>query len=155
MRNKGGVEIYICNNITVVDIHRASNYEVICITLRLPSGHHLFVCSVYHLTEHGYLECDLMNYIVNFVDNRLDNLPGTVVVCGGDINQLNVKCLEELPEGQLAALVNFPTRGNSCLDNCLVNRNDLFGKCFSIHMLAKTDHKGVILPAGIKLRPIR
>ena len=139
IRNKGGVTIYIRNNITVVDVHRASNYEVICITLRLPSGHHLLVCGVYHPPKHGYLECDLMNYIVNFVDNRLD------------INQLNVKRLGEL--SGWTALVNFSTRGNSCLDNCLVNRNDLFGKCFSIHMLAKTDHKGVILP--VKLRPIR
>ena len=95
-----------------------------------------------------------MNYIVNFVDNVLDNLPRTYVVCGGDLNKLNVKCIEEL--SGYTALVDFPTRKITCLDNCLVNcPNDLFGKCFPINMLTKTDHKGVILPAGIKLPPIR
>ena len=40
-----------------------------------------------------------------------------------------------------------------CLES--VFPSDLFGKCFPINMLTKTDHKGVILPAGIKLPPIR
>ena len=45
---------------------------------------------------------------------------------------------------------------NTCLDKCLVNcPNQLFEKCFAINMLIKNDHKGIILPAGIKLPPIR
>ena len=52
-------------------------------------------------------------------------------------------------------LVDFPTRGESCLDNYLTNREDLFNKCHPIQMLMKTDHKGVIMPAGSKLKPIR
>ena len=90
-----------------------------------------------------------MNYIVNFVANRLDDLLGTVVVCGGDINQLNVKCLEELLGW--TALVNFPTRGNSCLDNCLVNRNDLFGKCYSINMLANISVRAQFFLGGQRI----
>ena len=35
------------------------------------------------------------------------------------------------------------------------NRADLFGSPYSIHMLIKTDHQGVILPAGTKLKPVR
>ncbi|XP_028414902.1 uncharacterized protein LOC114537989 [Dendronephthya gigantea] len=153
MRNKGGVAIYIRNNITVVDVHTATDYEVICITIRLPLGQHMLICGVYHPPKYNYPEGDIMNYIVNFADNVLDNLPGTVIVCGGDLNKLNVKRLEEL--SGWTTLVDFPTRGNSCLDNCLVNWSDLFGKCYPINMLTKTDHKGVILPAGIKLPPVR
>ena len=53
------------------------------------------------------------------------------------------------------ALVDFPTRGDVCLDNCLTNRQDLFGKPYPFHLIMKTDHTGVILPAGTKLKPIR
>ena len=51
--------------------------------------------------------------------------------------------------------MDFPTRGNTCLDNCLTNRPELFGKCYPIQTVMTTDHKGVILPAGCKLKPIR
>ena len=89
MRNRGGVAVYIHNNIRVVEVHRASDYEVICITICLPLGHHFLVCSVYNPPKGNYTEENIMNYIVNFADNVLDNLPGTVVVCGGDLNKLN------------------------------------------------------------------
>ena len=52
------------------------------------------------------------------------------------------------------ALVDFPTRGDACLDNCLTNRPDLFNKCHPFQLLIKTDHTAVILPAGTKLKPI-
>ena len=52
-------------------------------------------------------------------------------------------------------MVDFPTRGNACLDNCLTNRADLFAQAYSIHMLIKTDHEGFVLPAGLKLKPVR
>ena len=42
-----------------------------------------------------------------------------------------------------------------CLDNCLTNRADLFGKAYSIHVLDKTDHEGFVLPAGLKLKRVR
>ncbi len=46
--------------------------------------------------------------------------------------------------------------GNACLDNYLTIRIDLFSKCYGpFHMLTKTDHIGVILPAGMKLKPMR
>ena len=61
-----------------------------------------------------------MNYLLSFVDQTMDSHPGTVVVCGGDLNQLNIKQFEQLTGWN--ALVDFPTRGKSRLDNCLSNR---------------------------------
>ena len=46
-------------------------------------------------------------------------------------------------------------RGNACLDNCLTNGADLFGQAYSVHTLIKTDHEGFVLPAGLKLKPVR
>ena len=83
----------------------------------------------------------------------MDSHPGTVVVCGGDLNQLNIKQFEQLTGWN--ALVDFPTRGESRLDNCLSNRAELFGRCRPFTMLTKSDHTGVVLPAGTKLRPVR
>ena len=48
-------------------------------------------------------------------------------MCGGDLNQLNIKQVEQLTGWN--ALVDFPTRGESRLDNCLSNRAELFGRC--------------------------
>ena len=38
MRNKGGVAIYTRNNLSVIDINRLDLYELLCLTLRLPTG---------------------------------------------------------------------------------------------------------------------
>ena len=57
--------------------------------------------------------------------------------------------------GGWIALVDFPTRGDSHLDNCLANRPDLFERCYPIKILIKTDYKGVFLPARNKIRPVR
>ena len=55
----------------------------------------------------------------------------------------------------LHALVDFPTQGNSCLNNVFTNRKDLFGKSYASHMLIKTALSSVIVPAGTKLKPIQ
>ena len=94
-----------------------------------------------------------MNHLLSFVDQTMDSHPGTVVVCGGDLNQLNTKQFEQLTGWN--ALVDFPTRGESRLDNCLSNRPELFGRCRPFTMLTKSDHTGVVLPPGTKLRPVR
>ena len=54
-------------------------------------------------------------------------------------------------------MVDFPTRGNACLDNCLTLTNpaDLFGQAYSIHMLIETDHVGFVLSVGLKLKRVR
>ena len=153
MRNKGGVAIYIRKTLTVLDVYRSTDYEVICVTLLLPTGHRFLICGVYNPPKHSYNEGDLMNHLLSFVDQTMDSHPGTVVVCGGDLNQLNIKQFEQLTGWN--ALVDFPTRGESRLDNCLSNRAELFGRCRPFTMLTKSDHTGVVLPAGTKLRPVR
>lgn len=37
----------------------------------------------------------------------------------------------------------------------LTNRRDLFSRCIPFNMFIKTDHSGVILQSGIKLKPLR
>ena len=138
MRNNGGVAIYIPNNLTVVNVYRSTLYKVICINLRFPSGHRFLVCGMYYPPRHNYAEEDLMSSRTNIVDNELDEHPQTVVVCGGDLNKLNIDRLEKLTGWN--AMVDFPTRGLSCLDNCLSNLKDFFGKYYPYQMLTKTDH---------------
>lgn len=87
------------------------------------------------------------------MDNELEKHPDSVLLCGGDVNRLNMHKFQALSGWNV--MVDFPTRSNACLDNCFTNRADLFGSPYSIHMLIKTDHQGVILPAGTKLKPVR
>jgi len=94
-----------------------------------------------------------MDHVIEILDNELEQDPHITIVLGGDLSQLNLSRLETM--SGLKSLVDFPTRGESCLDNYLANREDLFNKCHPIQMLMKTDHKGVIMPAGSKLKPIR
>lgn len=152
MRNEGGVAIYLRHNIKVLEIYRSSLHELIYLTLLLPSGHHMLVCGLYHPPKPNYQACDLMNYLVGYVDYVLKKHPDTVVVCGGDLNQLDLQHLEALSGWN--SLVDFPTRGDSHLDNCLTNRPDLFERCYPIQILIETDHKGVVLPAREKLGPV-
>ena len=53
IRNKGGVAIYLRHNIKVLEIYRSSLYELICLTLLLPSEHHMLVCGLYHPPKHN------------------------------------------------------------------------------------------------------
>ena len=153
MRSKGGVAVYVRDNLKVIDIYRSDVYELIEITLLLPMGNTMIVYGLYHPPTHNYLESNLMDYLLNRADDILDKVPDAVIVCGGDLNQLNINKLEQLLGWD--AMVDFPTRGNACLDNCLTNRKDLFSGCTPFNMLIKTDHTGVILSAGMKLKPMR
>ena len=140
-RSKGGVAIYIRDNLRIVDVYRSDRSEMICVTIVLPSGQRMLISGLYNPLKHNYQELYLMGHLIHFLDNTLDNDPSTVFVCGGDLNHL--------------ALVDFPTRGDACMDNCLTNRPDLFNKCNPFQLSIKTDHTAVILPAGTKLKPIR
>ena len=126
MRAKGGVAIYVRNNLKVIDIYRSSLYELIGVTLLLPTGNRMLIYGLYHPPRHNYLESDLLDYLINISDDVLDKYPHTVIVCGGDLNSLDIKHIEELSGWD--AMVDFSTRGNACLDNCLTNRIDLFSK---------------------------
>ena len=94
-----------------------------------------------------------MNYVISFVDFVLNKHPEAAIVCGGDVNRLDMQEFKALSGWDF--MVDFPTRGNACLDNCLTNRADLFGQAYPIHMLIKTDHEGFVLTAGLKLKPVR
>ena len=100
-----------------------------------------------------YQESELLDYLTTINDEFLESNAHSAVICGGDLNKLNVDLLQTL--SGLDPLVNFPTRGNSILDNCSTNRVDLFSKPFPLHTQIKTDHIGDILPAGQKMKPNR
>ena len=85
---------------------------------------------------------------ISFVDLVLNKHPEAAIVCGGDVNRLDMQEFKALSGWDF--MVDFPTRGNACLDNCLTNRADLFGQAYSIHMLIKTDNEAIVLPAGPK-----
>ena len=132
-----------------------NNPDLVSVVIHdIPTGNRMLIYGLYHPPRHNYLESDLLDYLINISDDVvLDKYPDTVIVCGGNLNSLDIKHLEELSGWD--AMVDFSTRGNACLDNCLTNRIDLFSKCYPFHMLTKTDHIGVILPAGMKLKPMR
>ena len=136
----------------VLDVYRSNLYEFIALTVLLPSDHIMLICGLYNPPKHSYRDIDLMNYIISFV-GLVNKHPEAAIVCGGDVNRLDMQQFKALSGRDF--MVDFPTRGNACLDNCLTNRADLFGQAYSIHMLIKTDHEGFVLPAGLKLKPVR
>ena len=62
MRSKGGVAVYVRDNLKVIDIYRSDVYELIEITLLLPMGNTMIVYGLYHPPTHNYLESNLMDY---------------------------------------------------------------------------------------------
>ena len=152
-RKKGGVAVYVRNNLKVTEIKRSEMFESICITLDLPSGHKMLICGLYNPPKPIYNEGDLLDYLTDLSDTFLDSFPDGTIVIGGDVNTLDVEELSML--SGLQAFFDFPTRGNSTLDNCLTNNSTLFSKCYPFDAQIKTDHRGVILPPGVKLKPFR
>ena len=51
--------------------------------------------------------------------------------------------------------ISRPGATHAWTNYCFTNRADLFGSPFSIHKLIKSNHQGVILLAGTKLKPLR
>ena len=83
----------------------------------------------------------------------MESNPNGLIVCGGDLNRLDLEKLTAV--SGLKVLVDFATRGSAILDNCLTNNESLFSKCYPIIAQIKTDHKGIVLPPGAKLKPVR
>ena len=90
----------------------------------------MLMCRIYHPPKPIYPEDDLIEYVTDTVDEFLGHRPGGLVVCGGDLNRLDLEKLSSL--SSLRALVDFPTRGDSILDKCLTNNEAFFSKCFSV-----------------------
>ena len=80
----------------VIDIQRSDVYELIEITLLLPTGNTMIAYGLYHPPTHNYLENNLVDYLLNRADDILDKVPDVVIVCGGDLNKLNINKLEQL-----------------------------------------------------------
>lgn len=139
----------------VLSVERNEVFEMISVKLLLPSGHHIYtlVVGVYHPPSFKYSECDLIDCIIKLTDEFLDCFPDDVILCRRDLNQLDLYSMTTLPG--LVELVDFPTRVDTVLDNSLTNKPELFQTPFPYQALIKTDHLGVILPPGKKLRPVR
>ena len=59
-RSKGGVVICIRNNLCVVDVYRSDQYEMICVTIHLPSKRHrMLISAPYNPPKHNYQKCNL------------------------------------------------------------------------------------------------
>ena len=71
-RKKGSVAIYVRDKLKVLDVYRSRLYELICLTVLLPSGLCMLICGLYNPPKHKYRDADLMNYLINFVDSVLD-----------------------------------------------------------------------------------
>ena len=121
-RCKGGITIFARSNLDIIDCYRSELYELLCLTFKLPSGHLLLVCGVYHLPQPTYRPSDFLQYLVHLVDNALDQHPGLTIVLGSNTNQLEVNDLCQLTAWNF--LEDFPTRGVAYLDNVLTNRPD-------------------------------
>ena len=98
----------------------------------------------------SYQEIELIDAITAPANDFLGSVPECVVLYGGDVNRLDLNSV--VSALGLSALVDFPTRGQATLDNCLT-KPDLFNPPFSYKKLIKTDHTGVVLPPGRKLKP--
>ena len=84
----------------------------------------MLIIRLYHPPSFQYDEGDLIDAIIDRCDTSLDMHPNGVVLCGGDLNRLDLDCLST--SSGLVPMVNFATRGTSILDNCLTNRPELF-----------------------------
>ena len=58
-RKKGGVAFYVRNNLKVLDNYRSSLYELMSLTLVLPSDHQLLNCGLYNPPKNNYRHIDL------------------------------------------------------------------------------------------------
>ena len=81
-RCKGGIAIFARSNLDVIDCYRSDLYELLCLTFKLPSGHLLLVCGVYHPPQPTYRPSDFLQYLVHLVDNALDQHLRLTIVLG-------------------------------------------------------------------------
>ena len=73
-----------------------------------------------------------MSYLISIVHDTQDKHPDSVFVCGGDLNRLDLNQLQATSISGWNVLVDFPTRGDAHLDNCLTNRLDIFSKVLPV-----------------------
>ena len=105
---------------------------------KLPSGHLLLTCGIYHPPKPTYQPADFLQYLTHLMGNALDQHPGLTIVAGGDVNRLDTNELIVMTGWD--SLVDFPTRGDAYLDKVFTNRPDLFAKSIPYFVSIKTDH---------------
>ena len=103
LRNKRRIAIYTRNNLSVIDVYRSNLYEIICLTVSLPSENCILLSGLYHPPKTTYQECDLMDYLENFFDIMLDKHPNISIVCCGDLRP----CLHGVGDPGLVGQVSF------------------------------------------------
>lgn len=89
-RIKVSVAVYVRDSLKVLDVYRSNLYEFIALIVLLPSDHIMLVCGLYNPPRHSYRDLDLVNCI-SFVDLVLNKHPEAVIVCGGDVNRLDMQ----------------------------------------------------------------
>ena len=71
----------------------------------------MLLSGLYHPPKTTYEECDSMDYLVNFFGTMLDKHLNISIVCGGDLNRLDLTRLKRIP-GWTASSSGFSnTRG--------------------------------------------
>lgn len=106
--------------------------------IELPSGHNMLMCGMYHPPTTNHMESELIAYVSFIIDEFLEANPDGFVICGGHLNRLNIERLVSTSTG-MKSLVDFPTRGDSVLDNCLKNYDNVFRRATrSMHKLKQT-----------------
>ncbi|PFX14922.1 hypothetical protein AWC38_SpisGene20887 [Stylophora pistillata] len=119
-RKKGDIAVYVRDILKVLDGYRSNLYEFTALTVLLPSDHIMLICGLCNPPKHSY-----QDYIISFVDLVLNKHPEAAIVCGGDVNRLNMQELKFCLAG-ISWLIS-PRGDNACLDNCMTNRADLIG----------------------------
>ena len=59
----------------------------------------MLITGIYNPPKHKYKDADLMSYVVELVDFQLDKHPNTLVLCGGDLNRLDMHDSELCQDG--------------------------------------------------------
>ena len=77
----------------------------------------MIMCGIYHPARSKYHEGDLIKYITDIVDQFLECHPSGLVLCGGDLNRLDLEKLSNL--FGLKALVDFSNSRQFCFGQLL------------------------------------
>ena len=122
-QKKGGVAVYMPKNLEVLNVNRAHFFKMLSVELLLLSGHHMLIIGLYPPPSVKYDEGNLIDTIIDRCVTFLDTHPNGVVLCGGDLNRLDLDRLSTSPGP--VPMVNFTTRGTSTLNNCLTTHPEL------------------------------
>ena len=80
----------------VLDVYRSNLYEFIALTVLLQSDHIMLICGLYNPPKYSQRDIVLMNYTISFVDLVLNKHPEAAIVCGGDVNRLDMQQFKAL-----------------------------------------------------------